>query len=182
MDQKLLERARDAGAVVLEDTHAFDLILDRGGVRGLRLKCGNELKDHHALVTVDATGRTRALARKLNSRGKQEHTSRYHLVAFKAHLENAQATEGACEIYFYPGGYGGLSSVEGGASNFCFIASAKDVRRCGSDPETVIRASVFLNSRAAYTRMLMPLGMAERFAGEFWTSKARAGRGASYNW
>ena len=59
--------------------------------------------------------------------------------------------EGACEIYFYPGGYGGLSSVEGGASNFCFIASAKDVRRCGSDPEAVIRESVFRNPRAAYT-------------------------------
>jgi menaquinone-9 beta-reductase len=59
--------------------------------------------------------------------------------------------EGACEIYFYPGGYGGLSSVEGGASNFCFIASAKDVRRCGSDPEAVIKESVFRNPRAAYT-------------------------------
>ncbi|MCM3901664.1 MAG: NAD(P)/FAD-dependent oxidoreductase [Pyrinomonadaceae bacterium] len=151
MDQKLLERAKDAGVLVLEDTHASDLILDRGRVLGLRLKCGPESKDHHALVTVDATGRTRALARRLNRRRKQEHTGRYRLVAFKAHLENAQASEGACEIYFYPGGYGGLSSVEGGVSNFCFIASAKDVRRCGSDPEAVIRASVFLNSRAAYT-------------------------------
>jgi len=151
MDQKLLERAKSAGAAVLEDTHASELILDHGCVRGLRLKCGNEIKDHHALVTIDATGRARALARKLNSRRKPEHISRYRLVAFKAHLENAQVAEGACEIYFYPGGYGGLSSVEGGASNFCFIASAKDVRRCGSDPEAVIRESVFRNPRAAHT-------------------------------
>ena len=151
MDHKLLERAKGAGAVVLEDTHASELILDRGCVRGIRLKCGSEIRDHRALVTIDATGRTRALARKLNSRQKPEHSSRYRLVAFKAHLENAQVAEGACEIYFYPGGYGGLSSVEGGASNFCFIASAKDVRRCGSDPEAVIRERVFRNSRAAYT-------------------------------
>jgi len=151
MDQKLLERAKSAGAAVLEDTHASELILDHGCVRGLRLKCGNEIKDHHALVTIDATGRTRALARRLNSQRKPEHSSRYRLVAFKAHLENAQVAEGACEIYFYPGGYGGLSSVEGGASNFCFIASAKDVRRCGSDPEAVIRESVFRNPRAAHT-------------------------------
>jgi flavin-dependent dehydrogenase len=150
MDLKLLERAKAAGAMVLEDTHASELILDRGCVRGLRLKCGSEIKDHHALVTVDATGRARALARKLNSRRNTEH-GRYRLVAFKAHLAKAQAAEGACEIYFYPGGYGGLSSVEGGVSNFCFIASAKDVRRCGSDPETVIRERVFLNSRAAQT-------------------------------
>lgn len=151
MDQKLLERAKSAGAVVLENTQAAELIFDRGRVRGLRLKCGSEVKDHHALVTVDATGRTRALARKLKSRQKPEHTSRYHLVAFKAHLENAEAARGACEIYSYPGGYGGLSSIEGGASNFCFIASAKDVRRCGSDPEAVIRERVFRNPRAAYT-------------------------------
>ncbi|MCA1574038.1 MAG: NAD(P)/FAD-dependent oxidoreductase [Acidobacteria bacterium] len=151
MDQKLLERAKSAGAAVLEDTHASELILDRGCVRGLRLKCGNEIKDHHALVTIDATGRARALARKLNSRRKPEYSSRDPLVAFKAHLENAQVAEGACELYFYPGGYGGLSSVEGGASNFCFIVSAKDVRRCGSDAEAVIRESVFRNPRAAYT-------------------------------
>jgi flavin-dependent dehydrogenase len=151
MDQKLLQRAKDAGATVLEATHASDLILDRGCVRGLRLKCGSEIKDHYALVTVDATGRTRALARKLKDQHKPEISSRYRLVAFKAHLENAQGAEGACEIYFYPGGYGGLSSVEGGASNFCFIASAKDVRGCGSDPEAVIRERVFQNSRAAYT-------------------------------
>jgi flavin-dependent dehydrogenase len=150
MDQKLLERAKDTGALVLEDTHASELILDRGCVRGLRLKCGSEIKDYHALVTVDATGRTRALARKLNIRRKPKH-SRYRLVAFKAHLENTQIAEGACEIYFYPGGYGGLSSVEGGASNFCFIASAKDVRRCGSDPEAVMRENVLQNPRACYT-------------------------------
>jgi flavin-dependent dehydrogenase len=151
MDQKLIERAKSVGAVVLEDTQASELILDHGCVLGLRLKRGSEIKDHHALVTVDATGRTRALVRKINSRRKPEHSSHYRLVAFKAHLENAQVAQGACEIYFYPGGYGGLSSIEGGASNFCFIASAKDVRRCGSDPEAVIRERVFRNPRAAYT-------------------------------
>lgn len=151
MDQKLLERAKSAGALVFEDTHASELIVDRGRVRGLRVKCGNKIKDHLALVTVDATGRTRALARKLDSRRKPEHNHRYRLVAFKAHLENTQEQEGACEIYFYPGGYGGLSSVEGGASNFCFIASAKEVRRCGSDPQAVIRQTVLQNRRAAYT-------------------------------
>lgn len=151
MDLNLLDRAKSAGARVLEDTHASELILDRGCVRGLRLKCGNEIKDYHALVTIDATGRTRALARKLKARRLPEHNNPYRLVAFKAHLENARVAEGACEIYSYPGGYGGLSNVEGGVSNFCFIASAKDVRRCGSDPEAVIRENVFRNPRAGYT-------------------------------
>lgn len=148
MDYKLLERARRAGAHVLEDIHAAELIIDRGQVRGLTIKTGNDVGRFPALVTIDATGRTRALARKLgNNRDKSQH----NLVAFKAHLENTKVTEGVCEIYFYPGGYGGLSNVEGGATNFCFITAAKDVRRCASDPEAVIRERVFQNSRAAYT-------------------------------
>jgi 2-polyprenyl-6-methoxyphenol hydroxylase-like FAD-dependent oxidoreductase len=72
-------------------------------------------------------------------------------VAFKAHLENARAADGACEIYFYKRGYGGLSGVEGGVSNLCFIVAAKDVRRYGSDPQLVLREIVMQNSRAAYT-------------------------------
>jgi flavin-dependent dehydrogenase len=72
-------------------------------------------------------------------------------VAFKAHLENTQVADGACEIYFYKGGYGGLSGVEGGLSNVCFIVSAADVRRYASDPETVLREIVMKNVRAAQT-------------------------------
>jgi flavin-dependent dehydrogenase len=58
---------------------------------------------------------------------------------------------GACEIYFYKGGYGGLSAVEGGVSNLCFIVAANDVRRHGSSPDLVMREVVMKNSRAAYT-------------------------------
>jgi len=151
MDYQLLERARRAGAHVLEDTHAAELIIDRGRVRGLTLKTGNDVVQLPALVTIDATGRSRTLARKLSNKDKSQPISRYNLVAFKAHLENTKVTDGECEIYFYPGGYGGLSNVEGGATNFCFITAAKDVRRCASDPEAVIRERVSLNSRAAYT-------------------------------
>jgi flavin-dependent dehydrogenase len=83
-----------------------------------------------------------------NSRNKRTKPA---LVAFKAHLENARVAEGACEIYFYKGGYGGLSGVEGGLSNLCFIVSADDVRRYGSNPEVVLREVVMKNARANYT-------------------------------
>ena len=45
------------------------------------------------------------------------------------------------EIYFYPGGYGGLSNIEGDLSRPCFCC-ARDVRRYGSDPEQVLKATV----------------------------------------
>jgi flavin-dependent dehydrogenase len=73
------------------------------------------------------------------------------MVAFKAHLENTQIEPGACEIYFYPRGYGGLSSIENGLSNLCFIASARDVRALGANADRVMRDVVCQNRRAAFT-------------------------------
>ena len=159
MDHKLLERARSVGVVVFEDAHAAGLILGGGQVRGIRVKTGDAagdiVTDFPALVTIDATGRVRALTRCLDQhQGRQKKIKKPTLVAFKAHLENAHVADGACEIYFYPGGYGGLSGVEGGVSNLCFIVSAKDVRRHGSDPETVMRELVMKNARADYTLAL----------------------------
>jgi menaquinone-9 beta-reductase len=89
----------------------------------------------------------RELGRELNGR----RDGRVPLVAFKAHLEGARGAEGVCEIYFYPGGYGGLSPVEKGLSNLCFIARAGDVRACESDPERVLREVLMKNRRAAST-------------------------------
>src|SRR5438034_300271 len=101
-------------------------------------------------ITIDATGRTRALARHLNSKPNTKRDRRPPMIAFKAHLENTRVAAGACEIYFYRGGYGGLSSIESGLSNLCFIASARDVREWGADAERVMRAVVCQNRRAAY--------------------------------
>jgi flavin-dependent dehydrogenase len=151
MDHQLLQRAKSAGVVVLEETHASRLICERGVVRGLRVKRGDTTQEYEALVTIDATGRARSLARQLDPPRATQRKHANSLVAFKAHLENARLTAGACEIYFYKHGYGGLSAVEGGVSNLCFIVAANDVRRYGSDPESVMREVVMKNSRAAYT-------------------------------
>src|SRR6185436_12195864 len=78
-------------------------------------------------------------------------TKRPPMIAFKAHLENTLVAPGACEIYFYRRGYGGLSSIENGLSNLCFIASARDVRSCASDADRVMREVVAQNRRARFT-------------------------------
>ncbi len=156
MDRKLLDRAKDAGVLVLENAHASGPIRECGSVQGIRVKTVAGVDEYLSLVTIDATGRARALARHLDhqvAKGGMEGTKKTKppFVAFKAHLEAARVAEGACEIYFYSGGYGGLSGVEGGASNLCFIVSADDVRRHGSDPEVVMREVVMKNARANYT-------------------------------
>lgn len=156
MDHKLLERAKSAGVVVIEGAHAAGLIHELGQVRGIRVKAvqvngpgGSD--EYRALVSIDATGRNRSLARHVEETPGIRKRPRPTLVAFKAHLENAAVAAGACEIYFYKGGYGGLSGVEGGVSNLCFIVSADDVRHYSSDPQIVLREVVMKNVRAAET-------------------------------
>jgi menaquinone-9 beta-reductase len=152
MDYRLLEHAKTVGVTVLEAAHAAELILENKFVCGVKVRTSDGLHDYKARITIDATGRNRALARHFDPGHQPRPIQRKRsLVAFKAHLKNARVAPGACEIYFYSGGYGGLSEIENGLSNLCFIVSARDVRSCGSDPNRVLREVVMQNSRAAKT-------------------------------
>jgi flavin-dependent dehydrogenase len=151
MDERLLRRADAAGATVLEDAQVTDLVFERGRVQGVTLKARSQPETYRAAITIDATGRTRALARRLPAAKENAKPKRPPMIAFKAHLENTLVAPGACEIYFYRHGYGGLSSVENGLSNLCFIASARDVRSCASDADRVMREVVSQNRRARFT-------------------------------
>lgn len=150
MDERLLRRASAAGAQVIEDAHASNLVIDNGIVRGVGVRHDGVDRQYQSAVTIDATGRSRSLVRHTNSKEHSKHEPA-PMVAFKAHFEGTQVAPGACEIYFYRGGYGGLSSIEDGLSNLCFIVSAKDVRACGADPDRVVREIVCQNCRARET-------------------------------
>src|SRR5258706_181270 len=99
------------GVVVLEEAHASRLLCEREEVRGIRVKSGDAARDYEALVTVDATGRTRSLARHLDPPRPNQRKHANPLVAFKAHLKGARVAAGASEIYFYKYGYGGFSAA-----------------------------------------------------------------------
>jgi flavin-dependent dehydrogenase len=150
MDDNLLRRAQDLGVTILENTTVTEVIAEGGWIRGVRLKRNGAERECGARLTIDATGRSRSLARRIrHSQANGARKSKSKLVAFKAHLESERVDRGVCEIYSYPRGYGGLSGVEGGLSNVCFIVSAKDVRRCHSNPEKVLRETMLTNQRAA---------------------------------
>jgi menaquinone-9 beta-reductase len=151
MDERLLRRAAAAGADVLEEAHAGELIFENDAVCGVKLKTSGEHRAYRASVMVDATGRSRTLARHAKPDASTRQSRRAPMVAFKVHLENTAVAPGACEIYFYRGGYGGLSSIEGSLSNLCFIANARDVRNCGADADRVMREIVSQNRRARAT-------------------------------
>ncbi len=147
MDEVLLRAAQDNGVVVYEGASITEPLLDGKRVAGVRVKIDGTHHDFRASITIDATGRARILSRKI----AQGNSQRPSLVAFKAHFRKTKVTPGACEIYFYPGGYGGLSTVEAGISNLCFIIAAEHVKRCNSDPQVVLRECVMKNRRAAQT-------------------------------
>ena len=149
MDARLLDRARDLGIEVREESHVSGLLTAKDTVRGVRIRngLGKPIELGSGLV-VDATGRTRALAREID-RSHGQPARRASFVAFKAHLQNADVNAADCEIYAYRGGYGGCSHVENGLSNLCFIVSADLAKAFGSDATELMRKVVFTNRRAA---------------------------------
>ena len=146
MDDVLLRRAAELGVEVIEGVSVVGPRINADRVHGLKVRTETGENEFQAPLTIDSTGRARILARKTNHAHKQKPK----LIAFKAHFQNTRVAPGACEIYFYPGGYGGLSSIEAG-SNLCFIVSAEQVKQCHSDPERVMRELVMQNRRARYT-------------------------------
>jgi FADH2-dependent halogenase len=149
MDEVLLRCAQDNGVLVHEGASITEPLLDGERVVGVRVKIDGAHHDYRAPITIDATGRARILSRKIDH--ANGNSKRPTLVAFKAHLKKTRVAAGACEIYFYPDGYGGLSTVEAGTSNLCFIIAAESVKRCNSDPNVVLRECVMKNRRAAHT-------------------------------
>ena len=150
MDQNLLLRARQVGVDVLDGVVVNNPIEVEESVLGVRAKVDEEEQEYRAHVTIDATGRARSLARRVQN-ADSRHARKSKLVAFKAHLTHSRAEPGVCEIYSYKGGYGGLSTIEAGLSNLCFIVDASAVRQAQSDAQVVMRKSVMTNPRAAYT-------------------------------
>jgi flavin-dependent dehydrogenase len=149
MDARLLDRAREVGVEVLDDTRAIDLVMNDERVYGLLLRTERRQFEIGSRLVIDATGRGRFLSRKAAPNSKPK--TRTYRVAFRTQLIEAGLANDRCEIYVFKGGYGGLSLIENGLSNLCFIATTETVRACGSDPERVMREALMTNHRAAQT-------------------------------
>lgn len=165
MDFRLLERARAVGVRVSEETQAIGLLTENEIVGGIKVRDKNGAAQAiSADLTIDATGRARVLGKlaekslspqkrgdaQRNSKNQrtQDKGQRTKLVGFKTHLRNAEIESGVCEIYFFRGGYGGLSRVENGYANHCFLIQSEIVKKCGGDAEKIVREIVFQNRRA----------------------------------
>jgi flavin-dependent dehydrogenase len=70
------------------------------------------------------------------------------LYGLKAHLADVEGICDQVELYFFPQGYGGLSLVEGGLVNLCFIAREGAFSRAGGDPAKIIEETIKKNKLA----------------------------------
>ncbi len=147
-DQILFDRARQAGATCLEGV-AVRRCLYNGdqpeGVEGLDLSSGEAVKFFGKLI-VDASGRNSRLMLEPEERKGGKPGNR--LYAFKAHLEGVSDIEDQVELYFFPDGYGGLSRVENGLANLCFIVNERTVREAGGDALEIKHRTIMKNRLA----------------------------------
>jgi flavin-dependent dehydrogenase len=156
MDFRLLERAKSLGVEILEEFSVVNLSYEKDEIRAVNLRARDGgAKEIFADLFVDATGRARVLGKLAEKQKFQIPNTKSQisnrLVGFKTHLENVSLERGVCEIYFFRGGYGGLSYVENGLANFCFLVRADVVREFSSDAEQIIENLIFQNKRAAET-------------------------------
>jgi flavin-dependent dehydrogenase len=153
MDNRLLQRARAVGVEVMEETSAAGLVFEGETVRGIKIKAKNgPIIDLTADLVIDATGRAGILTKLLNKAQRAALSPKpSSLVGFKAHLKGVAMGKGVCEIYSFPSGYGGLSHVENGGANFCFLIKARAARELNGKTNKIIEEIVFQNARARQT-------------------------------
>ncbi len=152
MDNRLLERARRAGVEVIDGVSIVGVDSDNSVITALRTRSEDgTLRDIGADIYVDATGRAGVLARLAEKKtaGAQPPSTKPILVGFKAHLSDTNLAKGVCEMYSFRGGYAGLSNVEHGLANLCFLIESKTVRSIGGDPAEIVERVVSKNKRAA---------------------------------
>lgn len=154
MDNILFERAKSVGVRVFEGTKVAGCVVTDETLRSVTV-----VDDHRrrgvieADIFIDATGRNRALSKLVLRSSHSGPTSvaanKPLAVGFKNHCRGVRIDPGVCEIFVFPGGYGGLSVVEDGLANLCFLMAPQAVRRLGSDPMKLIERAVRANARMA---------------------------------
>lgn len=147
-DEILLDRAREAGAVCMEGIAVKGSMLVDGTVRGVEGLCladGSKVSFEAPLI-IDASGRNSRLMVSKRERIAGRRGSR--LYALKAHLKGVEGLTEQLELYFFPQGYGGLTLIEEGLVNLCFIIEERALNDAGGDPARVVEQTLMKNTLA----------------------------------
>ncbi|MEW6213063.1 MAG: NAD(P)/FAD-dependent oxidoreductase, partial [Acidobacteriota bacterium] len=147
-DQILFEKAKHAGAICLEGVAVKSCLYEDGspcGVEATSLEEGRSVIFRSRLV-VDASGRNSRLMLTREERATGARGAR--LYALKAHLRHIDDIADQVELYFFPHGYGGLSRIEDGLVNLCFITNERAIKESFGDPWATVERTIKNNSLA----------------------------------
>lgn len=139
LDDLLASRAREAGARVTFSARVLSAELH--GADGFRVRFVHQgcEKEVDCLAVVGAWGRWDALDRALD-RGFLGRRSRFF--GWSRDFRPAPGRlEGEVRLYLFPGGYCGLSRVEGGVVNLAGVVSDRAWKSAGGGWETVVSAA-----------------------------------------
>ncbi|MBC7899790.1 MAG: hypothetical protein H7070_07015 [Saprospiraceae bacterium] len=156
MDWKLLERAKQLGVEVLGETAAVGLSRNSPSqwVLKIRNSDGTSAEIETGLI-IDATGRSRIVSKLVQKNAgylNQIPTpNRNAYIGFKSHLQNVHIEKGRCEIYSFRDGYGGLSPIEDGLANHCFLVRSSVVREFSGNTDKLVEEVIYKNKRAFET-------------------------------
>src|SRR5690606_31647394 len=141
MDAVLLNAARDRGVQVVEGGKVVGVRVEDRRVKNIELAGNGGRFETSGDVFVDASGRAAALRRlAARDRGDSEtKRARAAYLGFKVHMTGTELRTGRCEMYIFRGGYAGLSSVENGLSNLCFLIDTKTARKFGADGGRILK-------------------------------------------
>jgi flavin-dependent dehydrogenase len=148
LDQILFERAREVGASCIEGISVKQCLGEKdspAGVEGIQLEDGESCQFRGSVV-IDGSGRNS----RLTVDGAERRAGRFgsRLYALKVHLEPIAEVSDQVELYFFPDGYGGVSRVEDGLINLCFIANETIVKQAAGDPHRIVNQTILRNPRA----------------------------------
>jgi flavin-dependent dehydrogenase len=163
LDDLLVRTAEREGVAILQWHRVAGPIVEEGRVVGLDARdAANRAVCVRAVVVVAADGRHSPLVKRT---GRLRARSRFRPEHFglKRHVRIADAAadepEGVVGLHLVPGGYGGTSRVEDGATNFCALLPEADLKAHRGD----------LDALAADLLRRNP------FLADFWESSTPAG-------
>ena len=138
LDAALADRARALGVTVCEGATVRDVQGDLDAGFRLDVRMASGATAAAARVVIAAHGKRSGLDRALD---RAFLTQPQPFVALKAHFHGPPLPE-QLHLHTFPGGYCGMSEVEGGAANMCLLVREPVFRRgCGSsgDIEAFVR-------------------------------------------
>ena len=162
LDAILLDRARSAGAKVLEQTRVVDLLRDSSGrVAGVEVLSPDGLREGiRARLVIGADGLRSIIARKLGVARRLPWPRR---IAFVTHYRGVRGIGERGEMHVERDGYLGIANVGGGETNVALVVSSHRVRALEADPAAYLDAWLRRSSQ-----------LAGRFEGAERVSKVRA--------